>query len=369
MTSRERGVTLPLTALFLVVLLVFAALAVDMGIAYTARTSAQHAADAAALAGAYTFQNPTASQPSAAQSAAIALAAQSTILGKPVSISAADVSVDSTNQRVTVTVRRSGANGITTFFARALGWQQMNVGASATAESSTQAAGSHCVKPFFLPNTILSNEPQSTACGDGKLAFQKDAQGDYQLTTFVRTQWGTQLNLRPINPSGALMPSQFYSLQLGGPGAATYECQIAQCLNTCPTAIETVQCGQGYPLQTGNMNGPTQAGITQLIGPHPDQWLGVGQYESWSGNILDDSRSIIAVPIWDNCTQSLSSGNGGQILNVVGFVQLFVDGTSGQSVQAHLVNAAGCSTTPGSGPSGSTGPLAIPIRLIQTPAP
>ena len=38
---RERGMTLPLVALFIVVLFAFAALAIDLGILYTARTSAQ----------------------------------------------------------------------------------------------------------------------------------------------------------------------------------------------------------------------------------------------------------------------------------------------------------------------------------------
>lgn len=364
MRGRERGVTLPLTALFLVVLFVFAALAIDLGIAFTARTSAQHVADAAALAGAYTFQNPTASQPTAAQNAAIIMAAQSTILGQPVTITAADVKVDTTNQRVTVAVPRTGSNGVGMFFARAFGWQRMNVVARATAEASTQAAGSHCVKPFFLPNTAFSSLSPSTACSSQQLIFYQG-----QLTSFVENMWGTQLNLRPITPKDALQPSQFYSIQLGGPGAATYQCQISQCLNTCPTAIDTVQCGVGYPLQTGNMAGPTTAGVQQLIGPNPDQWISVGEYESWTGQILDDSRSIIAVPVWDNCTQPIQSGNAGQVLNVVGFVDLFVDGVSGQSVQAQLVNAAACSTTPGSGPSGATGPHAIPIRLIQTQAP
>lgn len=364
MRNSERGVTLPLTALFLVVLFVFAAMAIDMGIAYTARTSAQHAADAAALAGAYTFGNPTASQPSAAQSTAIVMAAQSKILGAPVTISAADVAVDTTNQRVTVTVPRTGSNGIETFFARAFGWQKMNVVARATAEFSTQAAGSHCVKPFFLPNTILASNPTAACNNHQQLIFYQN-----QLTSFVESKWGTQLNLRPVKPTGALEPSQYYSIQLGGPGAATYQCQISQCLNTCPTAIETVQCGVGYPLQTGNMSGPTTAGVEQLIGSNPDQWLSVGQYETFTGDVLDDSRSLIAVPIWDDCTQPISSGNGGQVLNVVGFVELFVDGVNGQNVLAHLVNAAACSTSPGSGPSNSTGPYAIPIRLIQTQSP
>ena len=53
----EKGMTLPLVAVFIVVLFAFAALAIDLGILYTARTSAQHAADAGALAGAAVFSN------------------------------------------------------------------------------------------------------------------------------------------------------------------------------------------------------------------------------------------------------------------------------------------------------------------------
>src|SRR5205823_11011113 len=97
----ERGTTLVLTAVFIVVLMTMAALAIDLGIGYTARTSAQTTADAAAIAGAYTFLNPTYSQPTAAQQGAIRLAAQNKILGQPVTISAADVGVDVANQRVT----------------------------------------------------------------------------------------------------------------------------------------------------------------------------------------------------------------------------------------------------------------------------
>ncbi len=60
----ERGAVLPLLVVCIAVLLACAALAIDMGLLYTARTSAQHAADASALAAAFTFVNsPTAAQP------------------------------------------------------------------------------------------------------------------------------------------------------------------------------------------------------------------------------------------------------------------------------------------------------------------
>jgi len=45
----ERGMTIVMVALSILLLMAMAALAIDVGILYTARTSAQHAADAAAL--------------------------------------------------------------------------------------------------------------------------------------------------------------------------------------------------------------------------------------------------------------------------------------------------------------------------------
>ncbi len=53
--DNERGYIIVTTAMLLVVFLGFGALAIDVGLLYSARTSAQRAADAAALAGAFTF--------------------------------------------------------------------------------------------------------------------------------------------------------------------------------------------------------------------------------------------------------------------------------------------------------------------------
>src|ERR1051325_3916433 len=103
----EKGMTIAMVALCIVVLFAMAALAVDLGVLYTARTSAQHAADAAALAGAYTFLSPTAPHPGSAQNAAVATAAANAILGTPVAITTGNVTVDTATRRVTVTVPRT----------------------------------------------------------------------------------------------------------------------------------------------------------------------------------------------------------------------------------------------------------------------
>src|SRR3954470_6457421 len=137
----ERGMTIAMVALCIVVLFAMAALAVDLGVLFTARTSAQHAADAAALAGAFTFvAPPNAPQPSSAQNAAVATAAANKILGTSVAITTGNVVVDTTTRRVTVTVPRTsaGGNAIGTFFARIFNTNSADVVAKATAEAGKQ---------------------------------------------------------------------------------------------------------------------------------------------------------------------------------------------------------------------------------------
>src|SRR5262249_31815978 len=157
--------TLVVVCMLLIAFLGIAALCIDLGILYTARTSAQHAADSAALAGAFTFVNsPTATQPAAAQQAAIAAAGTNKILGQGVTISAGDVSVDTTKRQVTVTVSRLGTSGVNTFFGKAIGMSQVSVQVQAMAQASASAGAPRCMKPVHIPNTLYSTRSPRPAC-------------------------------------------------------------------------------------------------------------------------------------------------------------------------------------------------------------
>src|SRR5258706_4090653 len=109
----ERGITLFMTAAGLVVLLGFVALAVDMGMLYTARADCQKIADAAALAGAkeaffYTPTDPVATARTAAVSAARANYAPKD--SNDNRLQNANVVVNTTERTVQVTVTRTAAN-------------------------------------------------------------------------------------------------------------------------------------------------------------------------------------------------------------------------------------------------------------------
>ena len=364
-SGHQRGATLPLVAVVIVVLLGCAALAIDMGLIYTARTSAQHAADAAALAGAFSFvTNATAPQPDTATNAAIAVGQTNSILGEAVTIAGSDVVVDVPNRRVTVTVRRVGTGGIATNFARMLGIDRVDVLAQATAEAGLQAVGSRCVKPVFMPNTIVSNLDPAVACANGEVLFDANR----SLTSLGLSKVGQQLQIRPDNPENALTPGHFYSLDFGS-GADDYRCALGNCLNECfPGGTDVIRCGDRFPVKTGNMVGPTNQGIRDLVGDPPDEWVAVGQYRDGDGNIWDTSRSLAIVPVWDNCAQAISPGYHGQQVEVIGFAELFFDGQRGSWVVTHLVNATGCAEagSPGSTDPG-TGPYGFPVRLVQNP--
>ena len=378
---REQGMTVAMLAVFIVGLFGMAALAIDLGILYTARTSAQHAADAAALAGAMTFTSPgVVAQPAAATDAAIATAGTNLVLGQAVVISAANVNVDIPNRLVTVTVPLTGGSGIATYFARVFsvqgagGMQRVDVVVQASAEAALSAGGSQCVKPLFVPNTILS---ASTSCATGQTVFTTPASaancGDPgTLTPYASTQVATHgvFTLKPGNPQQALTPSQFYALDFGA-GANDYRCTLGSCMNDCGIA-DTVKCGDDYPVKTGNMIGPTRQGVDDLIGTTKDTWVAVGQYQDPSMNIWDTSAQLVLAPVWDNCCQTINPGTNGQTAKVVGFMTLFIDGMKGKDVTAHLVDATPCpgaggSGGPGSGVTGASGPTGRPVRLVQTP--
>src|SRR2546427_6405703 len=163
---KNDGYIMVTLAILLFVLLGFSALAVDLGIMYAARTSAQRAADAAALAGAFTFiVDPTLPQPATATQHAQQAATANNILGSAIQPGDVTVAVDTGNRRVTVDISRNEG----TLFGGVLSLTSATVHTKAYAEASANSAGSYCVKPWFIPNTISSASAPCTACGNGQV--------------------------------------------------------------------------------------------------------------------------------------------------------------------------------------------------------
>jgi Flp pilus assembly protein TadG len=409
--KRQRGMTLVWVALLLFIFVAIAAIAIDVGMAYTARNSAQNAADAAALAGAYTFTNPSAAEPDDAQNAAIRVAAQNKVMGNAVTITAGDVQVDTTTQRVTVTVSRLGTSGVVAFFSKIFGYSNLGVVAKATAEagvgtSSPQGTASHCLKPIFIPNTVLaSNDTNNVsvqkACNDGHVIFNSASGPDAGAAPGSVTAWANsqfdngkfpQVIIRNGDPKAAatdVAPSQYYSLDFGS-GASTYRCALGQCLNNCgvPDLITCSDTVNSLVTENGRMTQPTIQGIDNMIqwpNGNTDQWCSSTgcssptQFLLGDGTIGADSRSLGAAAIWNNCANYGGSliGPGKTSMPVLGFVEMFIDGVTQQSsgstgtamaaVSAHIVRKISCSQVDSGGPPPPAGSMTIPIRLVQNP--
>lgn len=384
--KRQSGYVAVTLAATLVVLLGFAALAVDVGVLYSARTAAQRAADASSLAGAFTFiVNPGADE-DRIRAQAIAAASTNEILGESVVVLDEDIDVDMANRRVTVTVHRTANRGnpIGTFFARALTIRSADVRALGTAEASDVAVGSLCTKPWMVPNSIISSvfDPTLSPCDAqeaGLVIFDRDADtGGYVISAVAQGLFDSyaaggephQFTVKPGDPEKALAPGNFYAIQIDSTGGKDYRENIAGCADVA------VSCLDQYSVETGNMQGPTRLGTNQLIGEFPDTFEGVGKYRSADGNLSETSKSLIIAPVWDLaamtgfCPSNTAPSGTNTVFQVAGFVLLFVEEVSppGQdqgNVTVRLIRAYPCGGLPVD--TEETGPFSVPLRLVKLP--
>lgn len=244
--TNERGVVILWIAFFMVFMLGFVALGIDVAKMMATRTELQNAADAAALAGASAV-NPSLNPIAIDQDTALVRAQTTALQNKafvneplPVELQAGDVSYP-TPTRVKVTVRReAGAGGeMITHVAQVLGIKSLAVTATATAEASL--ASSVCER--IVPMTAIppGNDPN-----------------------FFRTGCGTSYNL--MQGQGGSMSGNFQGLSFPGcteggcagmpsTGSDTFRCLIANGYSCC------VDMGQSVQTQPGQMNGPLRQGL------------------------------------------------------------------------------------------------------------
>ena len=395
----ERGITLFMAAAGMFAMLGFIALAVDMGMLYTARADCQKVADAAALAGAKEAflvpnSNPTQAATDAAISAARANYKPTTNYTNDDRLMAANIIVDNTDHTVQVRVTRTAANSnpVQTFFATIFGIAAVDVATTATAEVFVPAAfgnppiGEKCVKPWFLPNRYDfdgngPNPPRQIQSSDrGTLISIKQGQsalawapGQYLIATL------------PNNGAPPSCPNCGNGAQ-AGQGGDLYRQNIA-CCNRNP-----IWCGMSIPFDTDNGNkvGPTGQGIDCLINQGPGNSGGqdilvhpvftgdsnpltitTGSNNPIGGGLtVTDSSSLIMVPLFDPLTNPLGSGQSTVTVN--GFMQIFVKNEHNpqNTVDAYIIQVLTCNASGGGGGGGGTpisGPLGnpLPLRLVR----
>jgi Flp pilus assembly protein TadG len=391
----ERGAALVMVAASMFVLMILAAVGIDLASLYMVRNEAQRAADSAALAGAKMFASTgfasgsissAAVQPLAIQ-AAQAIGAQNKVGGQPAAIQAGDVSFDFSlthDPRITVVVQRSSARGnaMPTYFARVWGWLSADVKARATAEAYVQddngpVVCTSCVKPLLFLNCDPANPtPANAACGAGYGYYVDPTTHAIEHPSVV----GTTITLH-----GNSNPSQWGLLDFSGNGGAGVRQDIAKC-----TITTEFTCGSAVSVtKNGVTQGPTRQGLLDLIrangqglnqgqdsisptGPPFTYYAGannplVGAGSVGAGTAITTSDSIVVVPLGD------PPPPGRNQVTIQGFMQVFIQQFSGTDISATVLNVTGCTQSPPNtcGNGGTPGTVSPPpgstvaIRLVQ----
>jgi hypothetical protein len=412
----ERGVSFLLVVAGMFSILAMAALAVDIVIMYLAKSEAQKAADAAALAGAKMFVLSGITSGSgvnnicsgagtdASNLLASAVAGVNQVGGTSAAVTNVACNLaNPQNPQITVTVSRTD---LPTFFGRIFGKRSTTVSATATAEAfnnsgSTTQLQVGSVKPWLIPNCDPGQVPPS-GC-----PYFVDSANNYVLnnpSAFIGHQFSFQMR-NQVNPPGK---SQYYMIDLpaaticpstnapgclgvgGGVGTAGYLDTIA-CANT-----NRLQCGDTVNLDKLNGSAPnitdTISGTQCLIhttstgpgGTEQDQFSPSGTLPvTITGGLLNPnpafvntqnisrSDSVVTVPLFDWTVDPCPTAKCGTEI-VMGFLQFGIldvqsaPATAAGNIDAVVLNAVGCNPAGSTGtPISGGGLTALPVRLIQ----
>lgn len=357
--TSERGATIIVVALSMTALLSVVALAVDVGMLLTARTEAQRAADAGALAGALALIFDPDDEAPARQDAE-RFAQMNTVQGQAVEVDPAeDVDVDLDGERVTVRVRRDDARGgpVATWFARIFGVDVVNIAATATAEASPAGAAT-CVKPWavfdkfddvndndeFDPGIDIY-DPATTGYGSdfrNPGSAGDDGQGyvnDFGRPLALKGNWKAGDECCP-----GTGPSWYYAWAMPDAdgdthtGASWYRSNI----ETCNPAI--IEVGQEYDVEPGNMHGPTRQGVEDLMDQDPSAAWSTFENEV-AGSAWDPWPGSPRVGIVPTFSPAREFDPGRKPIEFTGFIAVFIAGVQGngnhQEVHGRVLYATG----------------------------
>jgi Flp pilus assembly protein TadG len=327
--SNERGVVIVWTAFFMIVMLGFVAIGIDIAKLMATRTQLQNAADAAALAGASAINEVTgALDPDTALARAQETAGRNMAFvngPEPLQLSAADVQFSSP-RRISVTVRRGPSSGgsMVTHMAQTLGITSLTLSATATA----MAERSGSVDCGVIPIAV---NPSSGAFSPGCSGY----------------------SLRPPSASGARYSAVTLPVCDNGPCAGmsstsstTYQCLVDK--GYCCTIDE----GQTLNTRSSYNGFTTRQAINNRFDSDTDRREDIC-YSQYRGN----GRRVVVVPITTRPRWSRPT------VTVTEFGAFFIKrrmSSSSSSLRGEFLYAV----APG-GPGGASGGTLYSVRLVR----
>jgi len=243
----------------------FSALAVDIGLLTLYKYEVTNAADASALAGAQELP----AKPDQSIQSALSIAAAN---GREHAVTdTVGTQLSKSDHALTVSVGRT----VPLFLAKVWGLETSRVTATATAEVKTYSGGGIGIVPFGI-----------------------------EKQTFV---FGQTYRLKLGGGSG--YNGNFQALALGVTGASNYRDNIKYGYKG------QFKIGDWIPTETGNMSGPTSAGVSYRLDLDPG-----ATFET----VKEESGRVIIVPVIDSLLVS-----GRTDVLIVGFAAFFLEGSGG----------------------------------------
>ena len=345
----ERGMTLVFMSVAFLAFIAASMLAIDVGLFMTARSQAQRAADAGALAGATAlvfndFDDRTETGP--AVTSAVNTAASNSIVNGAPSVKPEDVTFPANpdtgqNDLVEVTVYRSSAEGranpIATLMARTFGLNTFNIAATARAQAAP-AGGATCVLPLTIPDKWDENQTGEWSPDDSFNIYETQGSNQNQGAPIVppdvyvppgypgatgykpHVDKGTILTLK-FNNDNKLAPSWYNAWDLpGNVGGDDYREDIADC------NPHLAKIGDLMIPENGNMVGPTKQGGDDLIALDPDAYWDDG-CKCVKGSNARQSPRIKTVPLFDPVlyAEGQHTGKAKPELKIVNYLGFFVE--------------------------------------------
>ncbi len=280
---RQQGTILVIVALLMFGLVVATGMAADAGAMYYQRTRMQVAADAAALAGA----RGLAHDPSRAISLAEQYAADNGY-----QLSSADVTFPASS---TIHVTVHGPAPL--WLGRLLGIATPDIAASANGELQT-VSESGGIRPFGVPDQTFEQGREYLL----KLTTQSEVCGNFQ------------------------------ALAVDGPGAAAYRQDI---LDGASRAVTT---GQDLATEPGNIVGPTDSAINQLVG---------GDQTPFAQAVAEPASTPRVMTVALLNPQQWANVHGRSAIEVTGFARFYVIDAENGAVDARFIDRVEGSTVAG----------------------
>jgi hypothetical protein len=376
--QQREGQTLAVFAVMIVALLAMMSLAIDLGMAFTARSEAQRVADAAALAGASVFMDlpEPADVGAAAEARAREYARLNVVRNRPVADEDVEVQVLLNQARVRVWIRR---DGLPAWFSRFLGRDGLAVRAMAAAEATTDGS-TDCLKPWAVLDAFLEHdgtppaanapynpnihyyEPARARCGTGTgygAATARDNSCDFGLEFVIKAN---NPNDPAVPTPGIFMPVRLPADKNQGQchtgGGGPYERNICSCNNT------SISIGDWVSAEPGNMSGPTMKGVDDLYKQDPSATWGPDGVVSEFGNGSPRVAKMILISpdaVYRSGMQQWEVMNFGQF-----FIEEFWEEGKGNEKIAHVRGRfMYYMSGTGMGQGSATSPLVRTLRLVE----